>query len=118
MRNSVAGPALFLDFDNTITCGDVLDRVIERYSADDAWREWETEWQAGRMSTAECLSRQVGNLRASPEELVQFVSSTAIDPAFARIVLWARREAIDLRIVSDNFGALIHAILDHHGLPA
>jgi 2,3-diketo-5-methylthio-1-phosphopentane phosphatase len=118
MRDGAAGPALFLDFDNTITLGDVLDRVIERYSVTEAWREWEAEWQAGRMSTHECLRRQIGDLRASPEELRRFMSGVAIDPAFARIVAWAAANGVDLRILSDNFSPLIHAILDHHGLPA
>jgi 2-hydroxy-3-keto-5-methylthiopentenyl-1-phosphate phosphatase len=118
MRDGAAGPALFLDFDNTITLGDVLDRVIERYSASGAWREWEAEWQAGRMSTHECLRRQVGDLRASPEELHRFMSEVAIDPGFARIVAWAAENGVDLCVLSDNFSSLIHAILDHHGLPA
>jgi 2-hydroxy-3-keto-5-methylthiopentenyl-1-phosphate phosphatase len=117
MPRLVARPALFVDFDNTITLGDVLDRIIERYSASDAWRTWESEWQAGRMSTEECLRRQVGNLRASPQELRQFVYSTGIDPAFPRIVAWARRENVELCVVSDNFEVLVRAILNRHGLP-
>jgi 2-hydroxy-3-keto-5-methylthiopentenyl-1-phosphate phosphatase len=112
-----AGPVLFFDFDNTITVGDVLDRVIERYSASEAWREWEADWEAGRMSTSECLSRQLGDLRVSPRELHGFMMEVVIDPAFARIVGWAEAKGADLRIVSDSFSPLIHAILDHHDLP-
>jgi 2-hydroxy-3-keto-5-methylthiopentenyl-1-phosphate phosphatase len=41
-------PALFFDFDNTLTAGDVLDKVIEAFSPDDAWRLWESEWDGGR----------------------------------------------------------------------
>ena len=52
-------PILYFDFDNTITLGDVLDTVIERYSLTTAWREWETAWQEGRMTTRECLQRQI-----------------------------------------------------------
>lgn len=111
------GPALFFDFDNTITVGDILDRVIERYSASEAWREWEIEWQAGRMSTPECLYRQIGDLRVSREELRAFMSEVDIDPAFPRIVAWAAAKGVDLRILSDNFLPFIHAILDRHGLP-
>jgi 2,3-diketo-5-methylthio-1-phosphopentane phosphatase len=116
MAEAQAPPALFFDFDNTITLGDVLDRVIERYSASGAWREWESEWQEGRLSTVECLRRQVGDLRASPEELRRFMSEVQIDPDFPRIVAWARARGADLRILSDNFSPLIHAILDHQGL--
>jgi len=109
-------PILFFDFDNTITLGDVLDRVIERFSINEAWRLWESEWQAGRISTEECLRRQIGNLRASREELLQFVSSTDIDPAFTRIAAWARSANIGLCVVSDNFRILVEAILTHHGM--
>jgi 2-hydroxy-3-keto-5-methylthiopentenyl-1-phosphate phosphatase len=116
MNSAMAGPALFFDFDNTITLGDVLDRVIERYSASESWREWEAEWQAGRISTPECLRRQVGDLRVSPGELYAFMVNVEIDPAFRRIVAWASANDADLRILSDNFSPLIHAILDHQGL--
>jgi 2,3-diketo-5-methylthio-1-phosphopentane phosphatase len=109
--------ALFVDFDNTITLGDVLDRVIERFSANDDWRVWETQWQSGRISAAECLARQIGGLRASRADLIEFVKSTDIDPAFASIVAWARSESADLCIVSDNFEPLVNAILDCHHVP-
>lgn len=107
---------LFFDFDNTITQGDVLDRVIERYSRDETWREWEAEWQSGRMSTVECLGRQVRALRASPEELERFVSDVPIDPHFPRIHAWASRRGVRLSILSDNFMPLIGAILRRNGL--
>ena len=116
MPEHTCAPALFFDFDNTITLGDVLDRVIEAYSASESWREWEAEWQAGRMSTIECLRRQVADLRATPEELRRFMSQVRIDPDFPRIVAWAAANESDLRILSDNFSPLIAAILHQHGL--
>ena len=116
MAEPRAQPALFFDFDNTVTRGDVLDRVIERFSVSEAWREWETLWQQGRMSTVECLTRQVGGLRVAPEVLFAFLEHVEIDPHFARIVAWASEHGTPLRILSDNFKPLIEAILDRHGL--
>jgi 2-hydroxy-3-keto-5-methylthiopentenyl-1-phosphate phosphatase len=116
MPSSAGAPVLFLDFDNTITAGDVLDRVIERFSASDGWRDWEAEWQAGQMSTHECLRRQVSDLRASPEELRGFMSSVIIDPAFRHIVAWAAAKGSELCILSDNFSPFIAAILEQQGL--
>ena len=110
-------PVLFFDFDNTITLGDVLDTVIERFSATTHWREWEVAWQEGRITTRECLHRQMDNLRVSPAELLRFVSTVAVDPAFAEIVAWAASKRVDLTIVSDNFSTLIHEILRCNGLP-
>ncbi len=107
--------ALFLDFDNTITQGDVLDGIVERFSAGDDWRLWESEWQQGRLSTAECLERQVAGLRATEDELREHAQNVALDPGFARIVRWAATSRVPLRILSDNFRPIIEAVLAHHG---
>ena len=115
---SVERPAaLFLDFDNTITHGDVLDRVLERYSATEAWRFWEAEWQAGRISTRECLERQTADLRVTLEELVRFSDGIEIDAAFGPLVSWTADHGIATSIVSDNFQVLIEAMLRRRGLP-
>ncbi len=112
MRND----ALFLDFDNTITIGDVLDTVIERFSLTDQWREWESAWQRGELSTSECLSRQIANLRVGPDELAAFVQEASIDASFPRIVGLCARQDIPLRIVSDNFSVIVREILQRHSL--
>lgn len=110
-------PVLFFDFDHTITLDDVLDKVIERFSVTTAWRDWEVAWQQGRMTTLECLQRQIGDLRVSSAELLRFVAEMPIEPEYAELVAWAARNAIDVRIVSDNFSSVIHAILQRNGLP-
>jgi 2,3-diketo-5-methylthio-1-phosphopentane phosphatase len=109
--------ALFLDFDNTITHGDVLDRVLERYSATEAWRFWEAEWQAGRVSTRECLERQTADLRVTFEELVRFSDGIEIDATFGVLVSWTADHGVATSIVSDNFQVLIEAMLVRRGLP-
>src|SRR5262249_9237208 len=110
-------PALFLDFDNTITRGDVLDRVLERYSASEAWRFWEAEWQGGRLSTRECLERQTADLRVTFEELIRFSDGIDIDAAFGPLVSWTATHGIATSIVSDNFQVLIEAMLRRRALP-
>ena len=109
-------PALFFDFDNTITRGDVLDGVLERFSATDAWRTWEAEWQAGKLATPDCLALQVGNVRATMRELEAFALEMPVDPGFARIEAWARERGYRLEILSDSFRPLIEAILAREGL--
>ena len=118
MASARQRPVLYFDFDNTITLGDVLDTVIERFSVTTNWREWEAAWQEGRMTTSECLARQMGDLRVSSVELLRFVSTVAIDPAFTEIVTFAARNEVELTIVSDNFSPLIHEILRSNGLSA
>lgn len=114
----VAGPALFVDFDNTITKGDVLDRVIEAHSPGDEWRALEARWQAGAISTHECLRAQMAGVCASIDTLRDFVAGMPLDPGFARLVEWARREGVPLQILTDNFAPLVDAILERNGLSA
>src|SRR5438309_1469676 len=95
-----AHPALFFDFDGTISSADVLDGLIERYSSSDAWRALEAEWQSGQITTAECLAGQIGGLRASLAEMVAFAAQQEIDAGFARIVTWAEDRRIELSILS------------------
>jgi len=110
-------PVLFFDFDNTITEGDVLDRVIERFSVTDDWKRWEGAWIRGEISTEECLDRQVAGLRASKAELLDFVADFSVDKNFESIVRWAACEQIELAIVSDNFSCLVREILSRSALP-
>jgi len=109
-------PALFFDFDNTITDGDLLDSLIEAYSPNEAWRDWEQAWAEGRIVARECLRLQVENLRVSRETLLEHLSRVRIDPAFAGIVAWARRNDAPLSIVSDSFVPLIEQVLRSNGI--
>ncbi len=110
-------PALFLDFDNTITASDVLDRIIERYSATDRWRQWEADWRDGRISTRQCLERQVADLRVTPGKLLEFTDTLRIDEAFEPLVTWAAANGVATSILSDNFTFVIEAMLRRRGLP-
>jgi 2-hydroxy-3-keto-5-methylthiopentenyl-1-phosphate phosphatase len=109
-------PALFFDFDNTLTQGDLLDALIEAYSPNEAWREWERAWTAGEMAASECLRLQVENLCVSREALLEHLGGVRIDPAFAQIVAWARRHDAPLAIVSDSFVPLIEQVLRANGV--
>src|SRR3954451_20118904 len=59
MRKLPHKPALFFDFDNTLTQGDLLDELIERYSPTEEWRDWEHAWAAGALPARECLRLQI-----------------------------------------------------------
>ena len=118
MPRSLLKPALFFDFDNTLTEGDVLDQLIERYSPNEAWRDWEHAWAQGRLAARECLHLQIENMRVSREALLADVASVRIDPVFAEIVDWARSHAVPVCIVSDSFRPLIRHMLWSNGIAA
>lgn len=115
MRSSPP-PALFFDFDNTLTAGDILDTVIERFSPDERWRDWEDAWEHGRLSAADCLRLQVENLRVTPAELFGFLDGVRVDPAFNAILAWAAAHRAPIAIVSDSFEPLIRHILRNNGI--
>jgi len=49
MPRSLLKPVLFFDFDNTLMEGDILDQLIEKYSPNEAWRDWENAWAQGHL---------------------------------------------------------------------
>jgi len=110
--------ALLIDFDNTITLGDVLNGVIERYSSNDTWRTSQSDWEAGRISTLECLRQQIEGLVVDETTLLADVQRAAVDPGFARLLTWTAATGTPLAITSDNFEPLIRAILASHQLAA
>jgi 2,3-diketo-5-methylthio-1-phosphopentane phosphatase len=116
MQRSLLKPALFFDFDNTLTHGDVLDELIERYSPNEAWRDWENAWAKGELPARECLRLQVENMRVSRKRLLDDVAQVRIDPAFVEIVEWAKRHQVGVHIVSDSFLPLIRHMLDANGI--
>jgi 2,3-diketo-5-methylthio-1-phosphopentane phosphatase len=109
-------PVLVFDFDNTLTPGDILDQVVVRFSPNDRWRHWESEWVAGRLPARECLRLQVENLRVTREALFDFLLSIRVDPAFPAILAWARARRVEVIIVSDSFLPMIRHILDNNAI--
>ena len=104
-------PVLAFDFDNTLTAGDVLDEIVEKFSPNEDWKTWEREWVEGRLPARECLRLQVENLRVTREKMFAHLDSVPVDPAFPAILRWARARQVEVLIVSDSFLPLIQRIL-------
>ena len=111
-----AGYRVFIDFDNTITCGDVLDGIIEKFALDDRWRALEESWASGRIGARACLEGQMDVLRASWPDLAQHLEGVRLDPGFAALRDLLRRERVELTVVSDNFDLFVGHILQQRGL--
>jgi 2-hydroxy-3-keto-5-methylthiopentenyl-1-phosphate phosphatase len=116
MRKLPHKPVLFFDFDNTLTQGDLLDELIERYSPTEEWRDWEHAWAEGELPARECLRLQVENMRVTRGELFEFLTRVRIDPVFVDIVEWARSHHVLVSIVSDSFQPLISHVLKSNGV--
>ena len=116
VRGEAAGFRVFIDFDNTITIGDVLDGVIQRFAADDSWRTLEKAWADGIIGARECLDGQLRSLRATWSELSRHFEGVNLDPGFRALRRLVRDEGGEMTIVSDNFDLFIGHILRRNGL--
>lgn len=99
-----------IDFDGTIAPDDPTDRLLERF-ADPGWREVEAAWQAGQISSRECMGRQVALLRAMPAELDEQIRKVRIDPAFHTFLRFCGRHGVETVVVSDGFDRVVRAVL-------
>ena len=109
------GWRVFIDFDNTITKGDVLDGLIERFAVDDVWRELEAEWAAGRIGARECLDGQLRSMRGTWPEFESQLLAVELDPGFGRLRGVLREARVELTILSDNFDRFLEVVLRRHG---
>jgi 2-hydroxy-3-keto-5-methylthiopentenyl-1-phosphate phosphatase len=111
-----AGFRVFIDFDNTITRGDVLDAVIERFSASNHLQTLEADWEAGRIGARECLDGQLRGLRATWAEFARHLEGVKLDAGFFALLEFVKSAEGELTIVSDNFDLFVSHILQRRGL--
>ena len=110
-----AAREVLVDFDGTIACDDPTDRLFERF-ADPFWRIIEKAWQDGRISSRECMGRQVDLLRVLPEALDEQIQCIRIDPGFHGFLEFCRGHGAEVKIVSDGFDRVVGAVLASAGL--
>jgi HAD superfamily phosphoserine phosphatase-like hydrolase len=101
---------VLVDFDGTIAPADPTDRLLERF-ADPLWQVVEAAWQAGRITSRECMQCQVALLRASPEALDEAIDGIRIDPAFPAFLGFCAQHGAEVTIVSDGFDRVVAAAL-------
>jgi 2,3-diketo-5-methylthio-1-phosphopentane phosphatase len=105
-----------LDFDGTIAPDDPTDRLLDQF-ADPEWRVIEAAWQGERLTSRECMQRQVALLRATPRQLDAAIRDIEIDPGFSRFVSFCHSRGVDLAIVSDGFDRVVRTVLRRARLP-
>ena len=110
-------PAVFCDFDGTITELDVTDQILTQL-AHPSWRDIEREWALGMIGSRECLERQIALVDAPVEELHAVIDSITLDPHFGDFCRFVRRQRIPLYILSDGFDYVIRRLLKRAGLAA
>lgn len=107
---------VFIDFDNTITVGDVLYDLIKRYSTSTDWMALEKDWQLGEITTKECLIGQLKRVKISKADLSQYLANVTIDPSFTKLMDLLRSQGVVPVIASDNFESIIAEILANNNI--
>jgi len=106
---------VFIDFDNTITCGDVLDGIIEKFAVDDRWRALEADWAAAGFRCARLPGRAVASCAPAGRPRAA-LDGIRLDPGFAALRELLQLERVELTVVSDNFDLFVGHILQQRGL--
>ncbi len=106
---------ILCDFDGTISTKDVTDALLEKFSSPE-WEEIEEAWQEGLINSRECMAEQYALVRASEEEIDDFLATIEIDPHFPAFLTFCRENDHPLTIVSDGFDYYIERILKAKGV--
>ncbi len=99
-------PILFIDFDGTISRRDVIDAILEEF-ADKRWLAVEEEWLTGEIGSRECLQRQFAFVRATPDELNEFLDSLELDEGLAALFNFCQTSGVRAHVISDGFSYYI-----------
>ena len=103
------------DFDGTITRTDTTLMVLDRL-ADNAWRDLESDWVAGRIGSAACMAGQIALVRGSDGDLDRLLNDCELEEGFLDFVAWCSAQQIEVGIVSDGVDRFIAYVLARHGL--
>lgn len=105
-----------LDFDDTIVLENTARLLFERFAAP-SWREFESEYHAGRLTVEQYNAAAFATIEASREEMTAFVSaSVTVRPGFLELVDWATWHDWLPIVVSNGFDLYVDTVLDGLGL--
>lgn len=109
---------VWIDFDGTVTEGDLLDMLIKRFSRNDSWKLIEERWRAGLIGSRECLAQEFALLALSRAELENELAGVRVDPGAARLLALLAQHGVPVAILSDGVERFIREVLYRAGVPA
>jgi 2,3-diketo-5-methylthio-1-phosphopentane phosphatase len=99
------------DFDGTVTRSDTLVEILDRFG-DPKWRAIQQQVVEGTMPIREALTLQMGMVRATPEQLKDFLASRIqVEPSFTPFLNAMRVKGIPVVVLSGGFDLCVETVL-------
>lgn len=103
------------DFDDTITVGNVSVAIRTAFGPEN-WQEMEDDYMAGKLSVEESNIRQFGLVKATRQEIEEFVrGDVVVRYAFDEFVDYCLGEGVRLVVVSSGLDIYVNTTLETLG---
>lgn len=110
-------PAVFSDFDGTITLRDCNDALVDNYIGHDRRAAYDRLFAEGKGTLWEVLDTSMRACGVPLEQAIEYLTCTVeLDPGFAPFHAWCARRGLPLSIVSAGLGEIIQAFLNRANL--
>lgn len=107
-KNSVK---IYVDFDGTISKNDIINFLLEKY-ADSIWLKLDKKYIEGKISSSECLTKQIALLKRVPDKkILKSAKMIGIDKTFKNFCYFCENKNIDIEIVSEGLDIYIDYLL-------
>ncbi len=105
-----------IDFDGTLSVGDTVDAMLERF-ADDRWKDLEGEWLNGDITAIECMKQQLDLVEVDQVTLETFFRGIQLDASFIPFHKYISQFS-KVAIVSDGLDHAIDVATHNADIPA
>lgn len=105
-----------IDFDGTLSVGDTVDAMLERF-ADDRWKDLEDEWMQGNISAIECMKQQLDLVEVDQVTLENFFRGIQLDASFIPFHKYISKFS-KVAIVSDGLDHAIDVATRNAAIPS
>lgn len=106
--------AVLCDFDGTITVGETLGYLYERFAGPECW-DLVNAWMRGELSTPQEMEGCFASMKANREELEAALQDVRVDPGFPALVAFCRKRGYPVAVLSDGLMWYIRIILEREG---
>lgn len=107
---------IYVDFDGTISKSDIINFLLEKY-ADPIWLQLDKDYIDEKISSFECLTKQIALLEKLPDEkILESAKIVGIDESFMDFCVFCKNSNIDIEIVSDGLDIYINYLLEANNI--